>query len=361
MKKVSITIIIILILSILTSGCLDIFSSDNGSITYQSHPTKISYEINYGYIINCSGTGEYSIKYNCDLPELINGDIFSIIPKDYDYEEKTLATYNNVYQWNVEGSDNNNYNLGITAILESESYLISDLTGSNALDIKEIKEKYPDQINQYCKEQSNDTAVLINPNDIEISSLANSIKSASGTNNSFIIAKELFVWLKQHTSYKIHISNLVQPAYFTFQCKTGDCDDLSFLYISLCRSVGIPSRFIKGFLIEDGKAISHAWVEVFVGEDIGKNGWIPVECAGNSGEIKTEINQNFGVESAKHLRIFTDDGSNESVNTSLSTLYFIRYSPDLEITSESYAKINSFIELESKELVIDENDFRFYQ
>jgi len=362
MKNKAIKIIPVLIISILfLSGCFEFFSNNGGKVTYQSHPTKISYEISYGYKINCSGTGKYSIKYSCDIPELINGEISSIITHDENYEEKILATYNLVKHWDIIDYNSNNYNLGLSAIVESESYIVSDLSGSNALNLEDIKNQYPSIVNQYTKAQSNETIVFINPNDPTIMSLANTIKNNAGINNSFILAKELFIWLKQYTSYQIHSNNNVQPANFTLQCKTGDCDDLSYLYISLCRSIGIPSRFIRGYLLDGENAISHAWVEVFVGGNIGKSGWIQIECAGVSGDIKTEIYQNFGVESAEHLRLFTDDGSNESINVSLATLFLIKYNPNLLINTESYAEMNNYKELESHELVIDENNYRFYQ
>ncbi len=41
------------------------------STTYESHPTKISYKIKYGYFINSTGSGNYEIKYDCDIPEVL--------------------------------------------------------------------------------------------------------------------------------------------------------------------------------------------------------------------------------------------------------------------------------------------------
>ncbi len=105
------------------------------------------------------------------------------------------------------------------------------------------------------------------------------------TNNSFLLAKTLFVWLKENIQYQTHPNDEgVRPAAVTLHNKVGDCDDLSFLYVSLCRVLGIPARFIRGYLLtgyDNGTAIAtaHAWVEVFVGGSVGHNGWIPVECA----------------------------------------------------------------------------------
>ena len=360
-NKVIITGIIIIFTILTTSGCTEIFTSNDGSIIYQSHPTKIMYTISYGYNISCSGVGEYTIKYDCDIPEVLNGDIISINIHDSNFEDKVLSTFNAVKSWNFTGSTSKDYNLGLTAIVEAESYLIADLNGFNALTIQEISNQYPAIVNQYCQAQSNETTIFINPNDPQIITIANNELINSGTNNSFIVAKDLFKWLKQQTTYQIHIfDNSVQPAEFTLQCKTGDCDDLSFLYMSLCRSIGIPSRFIRGFLIEENNVVPHAWVEVFVGGNIGNDGWIPVECAGTAQKIETEVNQNFGVEGAEHLRIYKDDGSNESLIISFSD-FNSQYMQGVVIEAQSYSDISDYIVLSSNELVIDKNGNRYYQ
>ena len=351
-------ILMMIILSF--SGCLDFFTT-NGSITYQSHPTKISYTISYGYRITCTGSGQYEIDYNCDEPEVLKGQItlHSLIGDDY--ETKTIATYNRVKSWDINDDVNKEYNLGITASVVSESYTISDLRGEDALAMPELKNQYPDIVEQYTQAQSNETTVFIDPENSQIKSKAFSILLECVTNNPFLLARELFRWLKQETTYQIHLgSNDVQPAETTFQCKTGDCDDLSYLYISLCRSIGIPARFIRGFLVEETSVVPHAWAEVFVGGDLGNNGWIPVECAGVSSDPETQINQNFGLESADHLRLFTDDGSNESLIASLSGLTYVTYGTR-SCEPIYYSDITDYAVLESNELVIDENNNRFYQ
>lgn len=361
MKNKAIVFTFILVLIILSlSGCIDFLTGDDGSTIYQSHPTKIRYTISYGYKINCSGSGDYTISYNCDVPEVFKGNILSITTHGEDYKDKTLATYNTVKSWNISRSEGNNYNLGITANVESESYIISDLTGANSLSIKEINDQFPDLVNQYCQPQSNETTVFIDPKNPNIVAIASQILNNAGTNNAFIIAKNLFIWLKQQTTYLIHgENNNAQTAEFTLQCKTGDCDDLSFLYLSLCRSINIPSRFIRGFLVEENGVIPHAWVEVFVGGGIGNSGWIPIECAGITSKVEIEVYQNFGIESSKHLRTFKDDGSNESLIVTLSD-FSSKYSLGMNIEANSYRKVTNYIVLRSNELVIDKNDNRYY-
>jgi len=361
-KKTAAIILIILFFTLVSSGCLDFFTDT--STTYQAYPTKITYNIRYGYNLYCTGVRGYEIHYNCYKPEILLGSITHLKLLYNESYTLTQLANNDIVFWNVSGNSNQNYTLGISADVQVESFLVPDLSGKNALTIQEIKQLYPDIVKQYCHKQSNGTTVFIDPSYPDIKTTATLIKNQSQTNNSFIIAKSLFSWLKENTDYQIHGGeSAVQSSSKTYQLKTGDCDDLSFLYISLCRSVGIPARFIRGYLIsENNGAITlgpHAWAEVFVGGSIGNNGWIPVECAGSASSIQTEIHQNFGVENIEHLRLFIDDGSNESINLSMSAISWT-YSGDGEITANSFTELNDYIVLEEKQLVVTEEGARSY-
>ncbi len=370
-KKIIFTGLIFILLSLSISGCMEYFNLNDESTTYESHPTSIRYKISYGYFINCSGTGNYKILYDCDKPdEYITSKISSLklLYNNY-YDQKTLFN-NEIISWNISENVENDYKLGITANIDTESYMVTDLNGNNAATIDEIQNNYPDIYNQYTEKQSVDNLVYIDPYNTEIKLIAENVLNQINSNNSFLAAKELFIWLKQNTEYTIHLTGdgSVQPASQTIKpnCRKGDCDDLSFLYISLCRSINIPARFIRGFLVDedngDVNAVAHAWVEVFVGNNIGDKGWIPVECAGiatGEDKIKTEVNQNFGVERAGHLRLFTDEGSDESLNISISGP-LVQYAGTV-ITMSPFVNIDNYIIIEEKELFIDENENRIYK
>jgi len=358
-KKPAIIVLTFFLMTISSlSGCVDSFNFNDGTIIYEAHPVKIQYNILYGYRINCSGIGNYEIQYDCDKPETLVGSVTLNILYNRDYEETTLAN-NSMISWSISGVNDENYELGIVANVLAESYLISDLYGENALTLQEIRSIYPNLVAQYCKAQIVNNTAYINPDDLTIKTIASNILNQEQTNNSFILAKKLFIWLKENTNYQIHNDKgSAQPAHITCLLKTGDCDDLSFLYISLCRSIDIPARFIRGFLVEenngDDNTVAHAWVEVFVGGNIGNNGWVPVECAGDADKVEIEINQNFGVEDASHLRLFLDDGSNESLNTSISGIR-VQYEQDIDIDITSFVEVDNYMMLESKELHVDES------
>jgi transglutaminase-like putative cysteine protease len=344
------------------SGCDAIISPT----TYEPTPTKVRYDISYGYLVNSTGTGRYEIVYWCNTPEVLVGTTSYHLLYNQEYEVKTLVN-NTFIHWNIAGKDEQTYELGLIVQAESESSLVADLNGESALTIKEIAEDYPEIVNQYTQLQANETLRFIDPYDPNIITIAETIYNNAETNNTFLLAKTLFRWLKENIQYQIHPNNEgVQPAATTLYNKVGDCDDLSFLYISLCRVIGIPARFIRGYLLtsyENGTAvaIAHAWVEVFVGGSVGHNGWIPVECACCTTSIETDINQNFGVETAFHLRLFTDDGRNESLVSMLSGISYVTYGQNRTIELQLFTKILNYQELESKKLVITRENTRYYE
>lgn len=361
-KKVSIFTIYLLLITIF-SGCVEFFQDI--PTTYKSYPTKISYNINYGYRIQINGAGKYEVNYRCDIPEVLRGIIsFDPLYKS-DYNIQTIAN-NSYISWSIMGRDIANYELGITAMINSESFLVSDLNGKSALTIQEIHNSYPEIVKQYCHDQSIANTTFIDPSNPFINTISNNVLNQAKTNNSFRISKLLFMWLKENTNYQLHDGKGdVQPAAITLNKKTGDCDDLSFLYISLLRSVGIPARFIRGYLLQEEKngeinATAHAWVEIFVGSSLDNEEWIPVECACCASSIKIDINQNFGIEDAFHLRLFIDDGSNESLNISLTGIH-VQYYENQDIDLESFVEIDNYSELDLKKLVVTKDNIRFYQ
>ncbi|MFH1100825.1 MAG: transglutaminase-like domain-containing protein [Methanobacteriota archaeon] len=359
---VSFLLIGVVIITLLTTGCMDIVFDD--STRYESYPTAIQYTIRYGYNLSVAGTGSYSIHFACDTPQVLQGEVTPVTilyPGEY---QEIMVGGNKRIVWDINGSSANTYELGVTTSVVARSYLVSDLTGKNALTLEQIPSQHPTLVMQYCGLQAIDETRYIDPYQPDIQDTARRIYNQSESKNAFVLAQAIFVWLKQNTEYRLHESeSVVQPASETFILRTGDCDDLSFLYISLCRSLGIPARFIRGYLIEsnqgDAVAGPHAWVEVFVGGGMGNNGWVPVECAGVA-TLQAEVHQNFGVENAFHLRLFVDEGSNESLNLSLSGISWV-YSSSITITADAFTELSLYSERESKQLVITKDNQRSYQ
>lgn len=55
----------------------------------------------------------------------------------------------------------------------------------------------------------------------------------------------------------------------------GDCGQVSLLYISLMRSLGVPARWESGWMLHPGEVNLHDWAEVYF-EGVG---WVPVDVS----------------------------------------------------------------------------------
>lgn len=83
----------------------------------------------------------------------------------------------------------------------------------------------------------------------------------------------------------------------------GDCGQLSLLFISMCRSLGIPARWESGWMLHPGDINLHDWAEAYL-EGIG---WIPID-------------QSFGIQNGPVPLFYTRgmDSYRMVVNTGIS-------------------------------------------
>lgn len=113
----------------------------------------------------------------------------------------------------------------------------------------------------------NGTLVVVNK---EMKDLANRITAQAATVKEK--ARAIFDYLVDNFKYVYPPKSRGSKSFQ--QSKKGDCGEYSFLFASLCRSIGIPCRSVVGSWA-NGKMNAHVWNEFFV-EDTG---WIPVDCS----------------------------------------------------------------------------------
>jgi transglutaminase-like putative cysteine protease len=77
---------------------------------------------------------------------------------------------------------------------------------------------------------------------------------------------------------RIRIEGAAQPPDVTLATRRGACRDISVLFLAVCRSQGMASRFVSGYQARsqtpDGERHLHAWAEVFL-PGLGWAGWDP--------------------------------------------------------------------------------------
>ena len=80
-------------------------------------------------------------------------------------------------------------------------------------------------------------------------------------------AQELTARMHRELRYESHSTDINTPALEALQDKRGVCQDYAHVMIALCRSQGIPARYVSGYLFEDalgGDVASHAWADVWL-------------------------------------------------------------------------------------------------
>lgn len=53
--------------------------------------------------------------------------------------------------------------------------------------------------------------------------------------------------------------------------RQGDCNEHSVLFVALARAAGVPARVAVGLVLQGGRALYHAWAEVWLGQ------WVPLD------------------------------------------------------------------------------------
>jgi transglutaminase-like putative cysteine protease len=107
--------------------------------------------------------------------------------------------------------------------------------------------------------------------DDELTGIALEIKDASeGPSEA---AGTVCEWVHKTLTYEAGATGVHTSAVEAYIARRGVCQDLSHLAIGMLRVMGVPTRYVSGYLhpggnIEIGKAVtgeSHAWIEWFDG------------------------------------------------------------------------------------------------
>lgn len=89
-----------------------------------------------------------------------------------------------------------------------------------------------------------------------------------GQRNTFEMLTALNQAIYTQFRYQVREEPGVQTPATTLQNGSGSCRDYATLFIEACRSLGLASRFVSGYLhapaTEAGNATTHAWAEVYL-------------------------------------------------------------------------------------------------
>ncbi|MFT4244166.1 MAG: transglutaminase-like domain-containing protein [Candidatus Woesearchaeota archaeon] len=174
---------------------------------------------------------------------------------------------------------------------------------------------------------------------------------AYGEDDVFVIATKIANWLEQEIEYDLStiFENPNQNAIEIFNSKRGVCKELSIIYISMLRSLQIPSRVVLGYAYTNSQEIidfvgsnwgGHAWVEVLIGDK-----WVPFDLAyrqyGFVGSTHIAFQKNYDINDLGILVEMSSRGFDFNPNSLFSNV-------EIEIIDSKYSNLNESTQINAK-------------
>ena len=84
-------------------------------------------------------------------------------------------------------------------------------------------------------------------------------------------------------TYTQGVTDVTATAANVFSNGHGVCQDMTHVFLGLCRARGISARYVSGYLLTDAAhAASHAWAEVWMPDALhGQGGWLGFDVTHN--------------------------------------------------------------------------------
>ncbi len=80
--------------------------------------------------------------------------------------------------------------------------------------------------------------------------------------------------VKTRLTYAKQTTDATTPVSKALDLGSGVCQDFAHLFIATCRQLGLPARYISGYINQTGEIATHAWCQIWGGRTAG---WVDVD------------------------------------------------------------------------------------
>lgn len=179
-------------------------------------------------------------------------------------------------------------------ICSIEYFIYPDKVGSLDDIPENIKTKYTQDGDKYC---------ITDP---YIKNLAHKI--AGEEKNPYWIVRRIYEFLGSHLTYNLKPLGGWNPAPTVLRRGTASCSEYSYSMIALCRTLGVPIRYVGAVSLRGDDAsfddVFHRWTEVY----LPPYGWIPFDSnKGDRGEGTTPGEKVLGIGNVDARYIITTE------------------------------------------------------
>ncbi|OGD13291.1 MAG: hypothetical protein A2V76_01395 [Candidatus Aminicenantes bacterium RBG_16_63_14] len=138
-------------------------------------------------------------------------------------------------------------------------------------------------------------------------------KIAGKEKNPYWIVRRIYEYLADHLSYNLKPVGGWNPAPTVLKRGTASCSEYSYTMIALCRSLGVPIRYVGAVSLRGDDAsfddVFHRWTEVY----LPPYGWVPFDAnKGDRGEGAPPGDRAMGIGNvAARYIITTENGGGD--------------------------------------------------
>ena len=187
----------------------------------------------------------------------------------------------------------------------------------------------PVEVQKYTQE-----AKIIDIND-DIIQLSSSL--ADGEDDLIIVVDKIASWVTQNIKYNLSsaAAEATEKSSTVLRTREGVCDEMTALFISMVRSVGLPARFVAGLAYSNAPELAtpwspHGWSEVW----FPGHGWVPYDVTyGQYGSVDaSHIVTEYALDSKKIKSKFAWKGRGTTVEVKKfePTANILEYGPALD-------------------------------
>ncbi len=185
--------------------------------------------------------------------------------------------------------------LASAKLYQTRYFVFPDKVGTLAEIPKDVREKYLVDDTKFSLE---------NP------IIRNAVKKAVGDEtNPYWIARKIYNYVIEHMEYELAGGWNIAPT--VLDRGNGSCSEYSFVYISMCRAAGLPTRYVGSLVIRGDDAsyddVFHRWVEVY----LPNYGWLPVDPSGGDSKWPAYRADSFGYLNNRFLITTSGGGGSE--------------------------------------------------
>jgi len=164
------------------------------------------------------------------------------------------------------------------------------------------------------------------------------IKKALGdqiSDNPYWKARALFNYLIDNMYYEMVGGWNTAPT--VLDRGNGSCSEYTFVYISMCRAIGIPARYVGSLVVRGDDAslddVFHRWAEIY----LPNYGWVPVDPSGGDQELPRDQANYIGHLSHRFLITTQSGGGSETMEWTYNSNDSWVTEPKTHVVSDNFA------------------------